>query len=141
MGQQAIRQRARRTAREMADRRRRERAERERRVMELAEEVMVAIGERDEVVAATEQRAAQALRSLTQVEGLSLSEAAAWCGDTLSVAEARRIRDLPDTQLPDTGLPETNLSGTGTLPGTRTPHTGLPESDTHRPALETGGAR
>lgn len=101
MGEQTIRQRARRTAREMADKRRRESAERERRVMELAEQVMVAIGERDEAVAAAEQRAARALRSLVDGEGLSLSEAAAWCGDTLTVREARRIRDLLDTDPPE----------------------------------------
>ena len=56
MSQQTIKQQARRTAREMADKRRREREERERRVVDLAEQVMVAIGQRDAAVAETEKR-------------------------------------------------------------------------------------
>lgn len=72
MSQQTIKQQARRTAREMADKRRREREERERRVVDLAEQVMVAIGQRDAAVAETEKRAGDALRELTEVEGLSL---------------------------------------------------------------------
>ena len=45
MSQQTIKQQARRTAREMAEKRRKEREERERRVIDLAERVMVAIGD------------------------------------------------------------------------------------------------
>ena len=94
MSQQTIRQQARRSAREMAGRRRRERQEWERRVMDLAERVMVAIGERDSAVVATETRAGEALRELTEREGLSLREAVEWCGDRLTVREARRLRQL-----------------------------------------------
>ena len=94
MSQQTIKQQARRTAREMAEKRRREREERERRVIDLAEQVMVAIGERDAAVAETEKRAGEALRELTEVEGLSLGEAVEWCGETVTVREATRLRRL-----------------------------------------------
>ena len=94
MSQQTIKQQARRTAREMAEKRRREREERERRVIDLAEQVMVAIGERDAAVAETEKRAGEALRELTEVEGLSLGEAVEWCGETITVREATRLRRL-----------------------------------------------
>lgn len=94
MSQQTIKQQARRAAREMADKRRRQREERERRVIELAERVMVAIGERDAAVAETEKRAGEALRTLTEREGLSLSEAIEWCGETVTVREATRLRRL-----------------------------------------------
>lgn len=94
MSQQTIRQQARRTAREMAERRRHERLDREARTIALAEQVMVAIGERDAVVAAAEQRAGVALRQLTYAEGLSLKEAIEWCGATLTTREATRLRRL-----------------------------------------------
>ncbi|MDP3966765.1 MAG: hypothetical protein Q8Q02_00675 [Nocardioides sp.] len=94
MSQQTIKQQARRTAREMAERRRREREERERHVIDLAERVMVAIGQRDAAVAETEKRAGEALRELTEREGLSLSEAVEWCAETITVREATRLRRL-----------------------------------------------
>ena len=94
MSQQTIKQQARRTAREMAEKRRKEREERERRVIDLAEQVMVAIGQRDAAVAETEKRAGEALRKLTEVEGLSLGEAVEWCGETVTVREATRLRRL-----------------------------------------------
>ena len=94
MSQQTIKQQARRTAREMAEKRRKEREERERRVIDLAEQVMVAIGQRDAAVAETEKRAGEGLRELTEVEGLSLGEAVEWCGETVTVREATRLRRL-----------------------------------------------
>lgn len=94
MSQQTIKQQARRTAREMAEKRRKEREQRELRVIDLAEQVMVAIGERDAAVAETEKRAGEALRELTEVEGLSLGEAVEWCGETITVREATRLRRL-----------------------------------------------
>lgn len=97
MSQQTIKQRARRTAREMAERRRRERADRERRFADLAEQAMVALGERDVAVAAAERRAGEALREMTEQEGLSLRDAVQWCGDTLSSREAARLRRLAVT--------------------------------------------
>lgn len=98
MSQQTIRQRARRTARETADRRRRERAERERRVVDLAEQVMVAVGERDVAVAAAERKAGAAVRQLIEIEGLSVSEAVEWFGGTLSLREVTRLRRVGDDQ-------------------------------------------
>lgn len=53
MSQQAIRQQARRTARGDGGQRGEERAKRERRIADLAERVMVAIGQRDAEVAET----------------------------------------------------------------------------------------
>jgi hypothetical protein len=103
MRQQTIKQQARRTAREMADKRRREREQRERRVIGLAEQVMVAIGERDAAVAETEKRAGDALRELTEVEGLSLGEAVEWCGETITVREATRLRRLAVPVLDEVG--------------------------------------
>ena len=94
MSQQAIKQQARRKAREMAVKRRNAREEWERRVIDLAERVMVAIGERDAAVTKTEKRAGEALRELTQREGLSLGEAVEWCGETVTVREATRLRRL-----------------------------------------------
>jgi hypothetical protein len=63
-------------------------------VIDLAEQVMVAIGQRDAAVAETEKRAGEALRELTEVEGLSLGEAVEWCGETITVREATRLRRL-----------------------------------------------
>ncbi len=103
MSQQTIKQQARRTAREMAVKRRKEREERERRVIDLAERVMVAIGERDAAVAETEKRAGEALRELTEVEGLSLGEAVEWCGETVTVREATRLRRLASEPRADNG--------------------------------------
>lgn len=94
MSQQTIKQQARRLAREMAAKRRNAREERERRVIDLAERVMVAIGERDAAVTETEKRAGDALRDLTGREGLSVREAVEWCGQTLTVREATRLRRL-----------------------------------------------
>lgn len=103
MSQQTIKQQARRTAREMAERRRKEREERERRVIDLAEQVMVAIGERDAAVTETEKRAGEALRELTEAEGLSLGEAVEWCGETVTVREATRLRRLASEPQADGG--------------------------------------
>lgn len=94
MSQQRIKQQARRTAREMAAKRRKASEERERRVVDLAERVMVAIGDRDAAVTETEKRAGEALHELTHREGLSLGEALEWCGDTVTVREATRLRRL-----------------------------------------------
>src|SRR3546814_941353 len=112
--------RSRRTAREMAEKRRREREERERRVIDLAERVMVAIGERDAAVAETEKRAGEALRELTEREGLSLGEAVEWCGETITVREAPRLRRLAsEPQAGDDGRSEEHTSALPSL--SRTP--------------------
>ena len=75
---------------------------------------MVAIGERDAAVAETEKRAGEALRELTEREGLSLSEAVEWCGDTVSVREATRLRRLASDQA-DSGDGEQGGDGAAAL--------------------------
>lgn len=73
------------------------REERERQVIDLAEQIMVAIGARAAAVAESENRAGEALRELTEREGLSLSEALEWCGETVTVREATRLPVSPRT--------------------------------------------
>ena len=63
----------------------------------------VTIGERDAAVAETEKRAGQALRELTEREGLSLGEAVQWCGETVTVREATRLRRLASKSPADDG--------------------------------------
>ncbi|MGD9961929.1 hypothetical protein [Nocardioides sp.] len=96
MSQQTIKQQARRTAREVAERRRLARVEKERRMTDLAEQVMVAVGERDQAVIAAEARAGAALREWTEVEGLTLAEMVEWCDGLLTPREATRLRRLAD---------------------------------------------
>jgi hypothetical protein len=96
MGKQQIRQQARQAARDAALRRRREREERERRLTDLAEQVLVAVAERDVAVNEAEHRVGVALREFTEVEGLTLREAVAWCDEKLSVREATRLRRLAE---------------------------------------------
>jgi hypothetical protein len=96
MGQQSIRQEARRAALEAQSRRRRERAEREKRLEHLAVRVLVAIRERDAAMAHADRRAAKALREMTEDEGLSIREAVQWCGDQITTREATRLRRLAE---------------------------------------------
>jgi hypothetical protein len=98
MSQQTIKQRARRKAHDAVARQRKERAERERRLEDLAVQVLTAVEERDAAVANTEQRAGAALRQMTEAEGLTLSEAVEWCGETVTVREATRLRRLADVR-------------------------------------------
>jgi hypothetical protein len=69
-GQQSVRQ----AASQVQARYRRERAERDRRLERLAVEVLTALGERDAMIAATEQRAAAALQAMINDEHLTVSE-------------------------------------------------------------------
>ncbi len=94
MGKQTSRQAARRAALSVQAQRRRARAERDRRLEGLAVQVLTAVGERDAAVAETEQRAGEALLAMTAGEGLSLRDAVKWCGETLSVRDATRLRRL-----------------------------------------------
>lgn len=96
MSQQTIKQKARRKAREVAERRRLARVEKERRMTDLAEQVMVALGERDQAVVAAETRAGAALREWTEVEGQTLAEMVEWCDGILTPREATRLRRLAD---------------------------------------------
>jgi hypothetical protein len=63
--------------------------------------VMVAVGERDARVAACERRAGEALRTMTDQEGLTMREAISWCGPNLTVREAARLRGLGGSQVAD----------------------------------------
>ena len=94
MGQQSVRQAARKTALDVRAARRVARAQRERRLDALTVEVHVALGERDAAVAAMERRAGQALHAMTSDEGLTLAEAVDWCGAGLTIREAGRLRRM-----------------------------------------------
>jgi hypothetical protein len=101
MGQQSARQAARRSALDAQAVRRKERADRQRRLEALAVAVLTALGERDGAVRDAEKRAAEALRTMTDEEGLSVGEAVDWCGSGgLTAREVTRLRrlarDLPD---------------------------------------------
>jgi hypothetical protein len=95
MSQQSMRQAARRSALDAQAALRKERADRERRREALAVAVLTALGERDALVRDVERRAGQALRTMTEDEGLSLREAVEWCGSgALTVREVTRLRQL-----------------------------------------------
>jgi hypothetical protein len=101
MGQQSARQAARRSALDAQAVRRKERVDRQRRLEALAVAVLTALGERDGAVRDAEKRAAEALRTMTDEEGLSVGEAVDWCGSGgLTAREVTRLRrlarDLPD---------------------------------------------
>ena len=69
------------------------RADRERRLEDLAVEVLITLGERDGAVQDAELRAGEALRVMTVDEGLSVREAAEWCGG-VTVRDVTRLRRL-----------------------------------------------
>ena len=94
MSQQSVRQAARRSALDAQAARRKERADRERRLERLAVEVLTALGERDAAVRDTERRAGMALQTMTDDEGLSVREAADWCGSGVTAREVTRLRQL-----------------------------------------------
>jgi len=113
MGQQSIRQEARRAALDAQSTRRRERAEREKRLEGLAVRVLVAVRERDAAVAEAERQAGEALREMTEDEELSVLEAVEWCGDEITTREATRLRRL----VRDDGASESDGDKNG-APGT-----------------------
>ena len=94
MSQQSVRQAARRSALDAQAARRRERADRERRLEALAVAVLTALGERDGAVKDAERRAGEALRAMSEDEGLSVREAVEWCGTGMTVREVARLRRL-----------------------------------------------
>jgi hypothetical protein len=94
MSQQSVRQAARRSALDAQAVLRKERADRERRLEGLAVEVLTALGERDGAVRDAERRAGEALRAMTEDEGLSVREAVEWCGSAVKVRELTRLRRL-----------------------------------------------
>ena len=94
MSQQSVRQAARRAALDAQAVIRKERADRERRIESLAVAVLTAIGERDGAVWDAEKRAGEALRTMTDDEGLSVRAAADWCGNAKTMREVTRLRRL-----------------------------------------------
>src|SRR5215207_6392818 len=98
MSQQPVRQAARRSALNAQAALRKERAERERRLEGLAVAVLTALGERDALVRDAERRAGQALRTMTDDEGLSLREAVDWCGGVTVREITRLLRLAPAEQ-------------------------------------------
>jgi hypothetical protein len=94
MSQQSVRQEARRSALDAQAARRKERADRERRLEALAVAVLTALGERDGAVKDAERRAGEALRAMSEDEGLSVREAVEWCGAGITVREVTRLRRL-----------------------------------------------
>jgi hypothetical protein len=94
VGTQTIRQAARLAASQVQAKRRGERAERDRRLERLAVEVLTALGEREAMIAATEQRAGAALQAMIIDEHLTVSEAVRWCAGAISHCEAARLRQL-----------------------------------------------
>ena len=102
MSQQSVRQAARRSALDAQAVLRKERADRERRLEQLAVEVLTALGERDAAIRDAERRAGEALRAMTDDEGLSVREAADWCGAAITTREVTRLRRLtPDPPIGD----------------------------------------
>src|SRR5512132_1757898 len=96
MSQQSMRQAARRSALDAQAALRKARADRERRREALAVVGLTALGERDALVRDAERRAGQALRTMTEDEGLSLREAVEWCGRGLTLREMTRLLRLDD---------------------------------------------
>ena len=94
MSQQSVRQAARRSALHAQAARRKERADRERRLEALAVAVLTTLGERDGAVKDAERRAGEALRAMSEDEGLSVREAVEWCGTGITVREVTRLRRL-----------------------------------------------
>ena len=94
MSQQSVRQEARRSALGAQAARRKERADRERRLEGLAVAVLTALRKRDGAVKDAERRAGEALRAMSEDEGLSVREAVDWCGTGITVREVTRLRRL-----------------------------------------------
>jgi hypothetical protein len=94
MSQQSVRQAARRSALDAQAVLRKERSDRERRLGALAVAVLTALAERDALVRDAERRAGQALRTMTEDEGLSLRELVDWCGSGVTVRDITRLLRL-----------------------------------------------
>lgn len=83
---------ARRRALDVRNEMRRARLERDRRLEDLATTAQVALLERRMLVQAAEQRAGEAIRTMTEEEGLALRDAVGWIGSDLTLGEARKLR-------------------------------------------------
>lgn len=96
--QQAARQRARRRAVDPAMSARIASAQRDQRISRLATRLAVTLARRDESIHRWDRRVGDLLVELTRVEHLTLDEAIAWSGITLTKREARRMRQLAESQ-------------------------------------------
>jgi len=126
MGQQAARQAARRAAMAAQATRRAARAERDQRLDALAVTVSVELGEGRAALAAAELRAGRALHAMTS-EGLSVRDAAQWCGGELSVREMTRLVRLAEQAAPagDSGAtPDSGGAARGPATTAPSSHTG-----------------
>jgi hypothetical protein len=94
ISQRQLRVAARRAARDGQSKRREAARARAKRLEDLAVTVMVAVAEREKVIEQADRRAGEAMREMTEVEGLSLREAVEWCGEAIDVREATRLRRL-----------------------------------------------
>lgn len=92
--QRALLAEARRTARDAQTKLREAARQREQRVLDLATTVIAAVEERDQVVERTERSAAEALRELVDVQGLSVRETLEVCGGRIDEREATRLRRI-----------------------------------------------
>lgn len=92
--QRALLAEARRAARDAQTKRREAARQREQRVLDLATTVIAAVEERDQVVERTEHSAAEALRELVDVQGLSVRETLEVCGGRIDEREATRLRRI-----------------------------------------------
>lgn len=115
VGKQSARQVARRAALDAQAKMRAQRVERDNRLSALGVLVMMALGERDEMVARCERRAGQALRGMTTEEGLGLAEAVQWCAQGMTRREASRMRALADGE--STSQPVTATAASSTTDG------------------------
>ena len=59
--------------------------------------MLMALGERDAAIAATEQRAGAALQAMITDESLPVAEAVQWCAGVISHREAARLHQLVDS--------------------------------------------
>lgn len=96
--QQAARQRARRRAMDPAMRVRIAAAQRDQRISRLATKLALTLARRDEAIQRWDRRVGDVLIELTRVEHLTLDDAVAWSGITLTKREARRMRNLAERQ-------------------------------------------
>lgn len=73
-------------------------AQRDQRISRLATRLAVTLARRDEAIQRWDRRVGDVLIELTRVEHLTLNEAVAWSGIALTKREARRMRQLAESQ-------------------------------------------
>lgn len=96
--QQAARQQARRRAMDPAMRARIAATQRDQRISRLTTRLAVTLSRRDEALQRWDRRVGDVLVALTRGERLTLDEAVTWSGITLTKREARRMRQLAESQ-------------------------------------------